>query len=140
MTKLTQLKNYPMGDCMRTVFACLLSLEEPTEVPNFMDDGVENFQSRIDKWLEDEGLIYVEVSFDDFHTASFIPNGFFGISGKSPRGDWDHIVIAEASTREEDGSTYRDFKFIHDTSPYHDGTYLDGKPKVMGFLTRKLGA
>lgn len=138
MTKLIQLENYPTGDCMRTVFACLLGKEEPTEVPNFMAKGNEDFQKNIDAWLEENGLVYVEVSFDDFHTAAFIPDGYFGISGKSPRGDWDHIVIGESSVREEDGLMYRDYKFVHDTSPHHDGVFLDGPPKLMGFLTRKL--
>jgi len=104
-----------------------------------MAKGVEHFQKNIDKWLEEEGLIYVEVPFDSFHEAPFIPDGYFGISGKSPRGEWDHIVIGESFVYENGGLMFRDYKFIHDTSPHHDGVFLDGGPKLMGFLTRKIG-
>jgi len=49
-TKLKQLENYPTGDCQRTVFACLLGLYDPTDIPNFMRDGSENdmFKKNLD--------------------------------------------------------------------------------------------
>ena len=56
ISRLKQLEKYPTGDCMRTVFACLLGKEDPKEVPNFMEKGNDLFNQNIKNWLEQNNL------------------------------------------------------------------------------------
>jgi len=139
MTRLIQLENYPTGDCQRTVFACLLDKEDPRDVPNFMYDGNDDkFWERVNTWLEENKLVYIEISLDDFKNmhSHAIPEGYCTVMGKSPRGDWNHIVIGKVVIDRE--KQMRWIELVHDTSPYHDGRYLDGEPICIGFLNRKL--
>lgn len=139
ISKLKQIENYPTGDCMRSVFACLLGLESVQEIPNFMRDGNSNFQTYIEQWLSENSLEWVEISYKEWCETPFFPLGYCGISGKSPRGDYDHIVVGEIKKRVgKNGLAYRDIYFRHDTSPFHDGNYIDGDVKLIGFLLRKL--
>jgi hypothetical protein len=139
MTYLTQLENYPTGDCVRTVFACLLDKKDPIEVPNFMRDGDVHFNEHMQKWLDENGLVWVEVSMKDWSNHPTLPEGYCGISGKSPRGDYNHIVVGRVRHYEDGGIQYRAVDYVHDTSPFHkEGEYIIGEPLWIGFLTRKL--
>ena len=138
ITKLTQIENYPIGDCVRSVFACLLGLDNVEEVPNFMRDGNEKFQEHLEQWLEEKDLEYIELDYEVYKETAYFPYGHCGVSGKSPRGDWDHIVVGEIVKRVEDDGAYRDIYFRHDTSPFHDGKFIDSDIKSIGFLVRKL--
>lgn len=121
--------------------ACLLDYDDPKMVPNFMENtvdkenGDEIFLEEKNKWLEENGLVYIEVSLEEYRTMFFKPLGLCTLLGKSPRGDWNHVVIGEICKNEEGNL---DIHYRWDTSPYHDGVYLDGDIKSIGFLYRKL--
>lgn len=137
MTKLKQLNKYPNGDCMRTVFACLLDYDNPELIPNF-STAKEGFTQSIEKWLLENDLEYIEISGREFFECPFTPIGYCGISGKSPRGEYNHIVVGRAYTVEKEDGLYREVEFLHDPSPFHDGKYIDGDIKWIGFLVRSL--
>ena len=140
ISKLKQLENYPTGDCQRTVFACLLGFDDPTMVPNFMEiaDTEEEVNSiftyNMNSWLDNNDLQYIEVSLEEFKQLLFIPEGYCTILGKSPRGEYNHVVVGKII---KNGDQYEVY-FEWDTSPYHDGRFIDGDIKAMGFLSRKL--
>lgn len=138
ITKLKQIEQYPIGDCVRSVFACLMGLDSVEEIPNFMRDGEEKYNQHLQEWLDENNLSYIEIDFKAAQVAYHIPEGYCGIAGKSPRGDYDHLVIGEVKYRYEDEKVFRDFHFIHDTSPYHDSNFIDGEPKTASFLVKKL--
>jgi hypothetical protein len=115
-----------------------MGLEDPRAIPNFTEEGSAHFWSKLEAWLTENNLEYIEVSLDEFWASPCLPSGPCGIVGKSPRGEYDHIVVGRIEHREEGGSLHRDLHFVHDTSPHHDGRYIDGKVKWVGFLVRKL--
>lgn len=89
------------GDCMRTAIACLLD-KRPEEVPHFLWDGCdgEEFNRRIDAYLETQGLSLVCIAFTGCSVqetmdilAAGNPNTRFLISGQSERGT-NHVVVA----------------------------------------------
>lgn len=138
ISKLKQIENYPTGDCVRTVFACLLGYDNPEAIPNFMANGNEEFEEKMLAWLDENNLSFIEISLEEFHKAEFTPIGYCTVSGKSPRGEWDHMVVGEVKLRKENDLKYRDLYLRHDTSPFHDGKYIDGDVTLVGFLVRKL--
>ena len=136
MTKLKQLNpNFPTGDCQRTVFACLLGYENPDLIPNFTE--MENYENRwvdnIYNWLDKNNLTYNEITLESFKQTVFIPTGYCTVVGKSPRGDYNHIVIGEIKKANDSYELH----FVWDTSPYHNGVFLD-TIEYIGFLNRKL--
>lgn len=136
MTKLKQLNpSYPNGDCQRTVFACLLGYEKPDLIPNFteMEDYENKWVENIYKWLNENNLTYNEMTIESFKESFFIPAGLCTVVGKSPRGEWNHIVIGEIKLI----NNKYELHFVWDTSPYHDGVFLDSVEHI-GFLSRKL--
>lgn len=136
MTRLKQLfPTPPRGDCMRTVFACLLDKQHPNEVPNFMRKGAKCFDMYVTKFLEENDLVWVEVPFEHLGECLFLPLGYCGVTGKSPRGRHNHIIVGELVKR-ENGTLQ--INYVHDPSPVHDGIFFDGDPIWVGFLTRKL--
>ena len=136
MTKLKQLNpNFPTGDCQRTVFACLLGYEKPDLIPNFteMKDYEDKWVENIYNWLDKNNLTYNEITIKSFKNTAFIPVGYCTVVGKSPRGNYNHIVIGEIRKANDNYELH----FVWDTSPYHNGTFLDTIEHI-GFLSRKL--
>jgi hypothetical protein len=134
ITRLKQIEKYPTGDCFRTVMACLLCKENVTDVPNFMRDGDKHFKKYFDIWLEEQGLEWVEITWKAFADSYTLPIGYCGVSGKSLRGDYNHIVVCKSDIKDN----RRFVTYIHDPSPYHNGDFIDGEPIMVGFLLRKL--
>ena len=138
MTKLKQLNpTFPNGDCMRTVLACLLGYEKPDLIPNFteMENYEENFVKNVYKWLDENNLTYVEIDIESFKKSSYIPLGLCTVVGKSPRGEWLHIVIGEIKLVDNKYELH----FVWDTSPLHDGVFLNSV-ETIGFLSKKIGS
>jgi hypothetical protein len=140
MRKLKQLNpSYPNGDCQRTVFACLLDYERPDLIPSFteMENSHEemekNFVVNVEKWLNENNLTYVEMPIESFNESFFTPTGLCTVVGKSPRGEWNHIVIGEIKLV----ANKYELHFVWDTSPFHNGVFLDSVEHI-GFLSRKL--
>ena len=137
MTKLKQLNpSFPNGDCQRTVFACLLDYDRPDLIPNFteMEDYKNKWVENIYNWLDENNLTYNEITLESFKNSYFIPTGLCTVVGKSPRGDYNHIVIGEIKLNNQ--SNY-ELHFVWDTSPFHNGKFLDTIEHI-GFLSRKL--
>ena len=95
----------PGGNCFS---ACVASmLEIPLDaVPYFMGRGGEWF-TYFEEWLQPHG--YYPVCFND---ANYRPQGLYILSGKSPRGDFLHSVIA------------RGLDVVHDPHPSRAGVEL----------------
>ena len=138
MKKFKQVENYPIGDCVRTCMACILDVDKIEDVPNFMRDEEPHFIEYLTEWLENNNLEYMQMEIDDFFNSPWMPKGYCLLAGKSPRGEWDHMVVGEIKAVIKEGQVYREIHFAHDTSPHHDGTYIDGDIKYVGFLQRKL--
>ncbi len=85
-------------------------------------------------WLDENNLTYNEMTLESFKESFFIPAGLCTVVGKSPRGDYNHIVIGEIKLNNQ--SNY-ELHFVWDTSPFHDGKFLDTIEHI-GFLSRKL--
>lgn len=88
----------PLGNCMQ---ACLASLfEVPLEdVPNFMDGPHDSWWERYCDWMVSNYLLQplrlnVEgKQGEDEEGTYWMPRGYHMIQGKSPRGDYDHVVV-----------------------------------------------
>lgn len=100
----------PGGNCFSACVASLLEL--PTsDVPYFMGntekEGEEWF-GRFEKWIKPHG--FYPVIFELLDGNKWRPSGLHILSGKSPRGDFPHSVIADGEEN-----------IIHDPHPSRDG-------------------
>lgn len=77
---------YPNGNCFPACLASLLHLSIE-DVPHFGDD---DWFDRFAAWLRPRGLYPVCVPKQD----DWRPAGFHILSGRSPRGDFMHAVVA----------------------------------------------
>lgn len=113
-----------VGDCWRTAIACLLDLDEPTQVPHFVADypeegpgwwyaSVEFVERNMPGWT----LENYDAQFPAYLEPEQAPQ-FVIVSGRSPRGV-PHAVIADAVTGE----------IVWD--PHPDRTGLVGHPTSM---------
>lgn len=106
------------GDCFRCCIASLLDLDA-LQVPHFLETGMLN-QAQLNTFLGDLGLAYIEVGWNDtsykqwlgFQAEQADTPIFTVITGKSPRGRFNHSVVA------------RNGKTVHDPHPSMAG--LDG--------------
>jgi hypothetical protein len=114
----------PGGDCFA---ACVASiLEVPLEeVPNFCAGGAD-WLFEANRWLGTRGLCLFDIDLADngsLRDCHALANRMLVIaSGKSPRGDWGHSVVARYVIT-EDGSEHA-LDYVHDPHPsydYHDG-------------------
>ena len=92
----------PGGNCFSACVASLLELSLD-QVPYFM--GYEDWFSEFLKWLDQYGYWAIPIPI----TNNWKPNGYCILSGKSPRGNFDHSVIADGLT------------MIHDPHPSQQG-------------------
>lgn len=114
------------GDCFATCIAMVLDLPQD-DVPNFCSSGV-NWWWRFQGWLEERGLVSIEVNLPPppwRNLGALTPGVPVIITGKSPRGDWLHSVVA--MTRGEEG-----FELLHD--PHPEGGFIDGPIKHVMFF------
>lgn len=89
------------GDCFRTATAMLMGLNA-RDLPHFADVGVRNHVAALREYLAAHGyglmqLIYppeTEIQMIMNTLAHLSPGVPFMLSGKSPRGDWGHVVVA----------------------------------------------
>lgn len=116
---LHQPHNEIFGDCHRTALACLLNLE-PHEVPHFVQLSYTqpeyDWQIGKRKWLNDRGLDFVDICFDNIENLfnfmdGWNPDALYLLGGRSPRGT-DHTVIGHGGG------------FYHD--PHPEGGFLVG--------------
>ena len=101
-------ENGSVGDCFKTCVAMLLGVDAD-QVPHFAKDAIDaggdpgQAVQMLRDWLEPQGLglgqfLYPpETTFSEIiaslsHHSPGIP---FMVLGKSPRGDWGHVVVVQ---------------------------------------------
>jgi hypothetical protein len=101
--------NFKVGNCLQAAVASLFEL--PLQrVPHFA--AYEDWETRYQAWLRDRGIALDCVAASDYALAG-VP---LIVTGKSPRGDFNHVVI------ELDGQLY------HDPHPSGAGVYVVADP------------
>ena len=94
------------------------------DVPDFVPLYGEQWMPYFRKWLEPLGLDYFEVWPKDIE--EYIPSGFLIATGKSPRGDFLHCVIAKKDME-------NNLLVVHD--PHPDNTAIESISFV-GFFVK----
>ncbi len=90
------------GNCFVTALACVTGIP-PKDIPEFEDMPAGLWHMAFDDWLDTVGY---EVGY-----SQAAPAGFALASGRSPRGDFKHMVVV------------KDGEFFHD--PHPSGSYLE---------------
>ena len=106
----------PPGDCLRACVASVLELE-PYQVPHFVELSMKisgyNWPVELAAWLAKRDLVP--------QWWSGPPGGFDGhaiVTGPSPRGDWNHAVVARV---EPTGVSQARWSMVHDPHPSRAG-------------------
>jgi len=100
------------GNCMQACIASILEVEI-NSLPNFMEDGPDNFENKFNKWIDDQPFCCIEIIISD---VNLVPHTYMIATGESPRNkDINHAVV------------YYNGKMVHD--PHPDKTGIVGKPK-----------
>jgi RNase P/RNase MRP subunit p29 len=105
----------PEGDCFNACVASLLELPL-AEVPHFCSH--DDWWSYFNGWLEARGLYAINFQL----TNNWRPEGLYILNGRSPRGTYNHSVVA-----------LRD-RVVHDPHPSRAGirtTYVDDDGKTL---------
>ena len=66
----------PGGDCLRTCVACVLDMDSPEDVPNFVEDDVEppyQWWDRMNDWLAERDMRAVLANFENIEASFAIP-------------------------------------------------------------------
>lgn len=102
------------GNALQAAVASIFGLDL-TEVPNFVELP-EGYENAIQKFCGERGgrSIKIKLGGDD-DKLNLYDGQFCVLRGKSPRGDFGHVVVARKT---KDG-----FAMIHD--PHPDDTFLD---------------
>ena len=115
------------GNCFQAVLASIFDVDLE-DVPHFYDGhdaqcDVDAAHATMDSWMEDRGLALLTFPTGDW--VAEIP-GCILASGKSPRGEWNHIVVWERG------------RLAHDPNPARTG--LDGEPITVDLIVLVDGA
>jgi D-glycero-D-manno-heptose 1,7-bisphosphate phosphatase len=103
MTPIDQTKfGMPEGNCFSACIASILHLPL-ADVPPFCK--YEDWWERLTAWLKDRGFYPMIVRYNQ----EWAPQGFHILSGKSPRGDFQHSVVAHGA------------EIVHDPHPSRAG-------------------
>lgn len=116
------------GDCQRTVFACLLDLDSPHDVPHFGSDFPPNgvFWDRANAWLGQQGYKLVSFAYDgNVHRRDVLrcmgmqnPGVYYILAGTSFTG-FDHVIICLGDSEYHDPSP----RNVNVISPGSDGLW-----------------
>lgn len=118
------------GNCFAAVIASILELPLE-EVPNFCGDYGDAWWEKTQEWLVLRGLYGIEFTLHPEQIQSgfvlpFPSEARFIATGKSPRGEFHHCVVAKLEQER--------FQGVHD--PHPSGDFLDGPIlAVMFFAT-----
>lgn len=110
----TEGDDFQRGNCLQAAIASVFEL--PLEdVPHFV--GHEDWWGELERWLRGRNIAVMWLPREQFANATMhAPWGAFMLAtGKSPRGDYKHVVV------------WHDFEMAHDPHPSGDG--LDGDPE-----------
>jgi hypothetical protein len=123
---------FKKGNCFQACIASIFEVEI-NQIPGFMGKGIKNFDSVLEKWLKEMGLLmpawYVDGE-EDFleKQQEYFPDTYMVVMGKSPRAkknEW-HCVV------------YHDGKMVHDPHPA-DKRGLDKVEAFRVFLLKNPG-
>jgi hypothetical protein len=123
------------GNCLAAAIASVLDLPLDA-VPNFAAIEGDAWWENLQRWLSDRGLGCVCVSLnapslDQGGWAWTLADGqWVLLNGKSPRGDWKHVVVGEVVL---DGDGTASLQYRHD--PHPDGSFLDGEATDVWLFT-----
>lgn len=102
------------GNCLQACVASLLELPLD-DVPHFVSYPMEEWWFVVERFFADRGLGICWQPLNPEH-GGWAPLGVdVMVTGKSPRGEFNHVVL------------YRDWQLSHDPHPSGDG--LDGEPR-----------
>lgn len=108
-----------VGNCFQTAVASVFGLPLE-EVPHFCSE--ENWWDSFQYWLQNRGMYAIEFQFEDGRWPSDVTtvpgNIHCLISGKSPRGEFNHTVVGLTRIRED----LFDIELLHD--PHPDNTFI----------------
>lgn len=140
ITKLTQKENYPKGDCVRSVFSCILGYEEVEKIPNFMEDGEINYYSKLREWLSANGYEYTEIAKEHFDISPMMPLGYCTLVGKSLVNNCYHMIVGKSNVFKTEGNeVFREIEFVHDVSNVKKAKdFSEFEVEYVGFLAKKL--
>lgn len=128
-------ENGSVGDCWR---ACIASITgcPIAEVPHFVRDHVDEWFEATNVWLAEhvgQTLLYYagEHTARADRRAEVTPREYVLLDGKSPRGPWYHVVVADAITGE----------MVHDPHPSRAGiTTISGVFALVAATRSESGA
>lgn len=110
------------GNCWAACLASILELDL-AEVPNFC--AYEDWWQRTIQWLNSRGLHISWVAYEPGLLTAIHPVDYFIMTGKSPRGDFNHSVVG--GSRNGTPPT-----MIHDPHPSLAG--IVGVPAELAFI------
>ncbi len=113
-----------IGNCFAACVASILkcSLDD---VPNFCYNNNENWWKDTQEFLGKHGFYAIEFQITDRPFMAPVPDGIHCIlSGKSPRGDFNHSVIGQ----------FRDGAIFYEFDPHPSKDYLDGDYQSIMFI------
>lgn len=115
------------GDCDRNCLASFIG-EDPFSIPHFYgsDDELSVQHHDYHKWLEKKGF-YRVCFINSERSPWWFPLGLCIVLGKSPRGNWNHVVIGEITSR-----VPLEWRMVHDPHPSRDG--IVGEPLQFEFI------
>lgn len=135
MKKYYQKESYPTGDCFRTCIASILGSENLEDVPNFMKDGEQFFESNFKEWLNING--YMEIAYE-IHNSKILGKNFHKhlciLTGTDSNTKIAHSVVGRVTYNEEDNTIH--YNEIH--NPLFNGNTDNIKFKFCTFIVKRL--
>lgn len=114
------------GNCVQT---CLIAVTGIPDVPHFYDtdEAAEDQHVKSQQWLAERGWskLWIPWEWIESGWVHLPPDALVIVSGKSPRGDWHHVVVGTICGTQ--------WTLVHDPHPSQAG--LDGTPNGFYLLT-----
>lgn len=109
------------GNCFQACLASILG-RPLAEIPHFYDtdEPIEDQRATFQNWMAECKWVALWIPLD-WTTSEWVvlpPQAIVMVSGKSPRGDWGHLVVGQV--------TSNGWRLVHD--PHYSRAGLDGKP------------
>lgn len=116
----------PGGNCWPACIASITGIPL-NEIPNFCAEYADTWLLEASKWLTARGWGVLEIQRNEGSDNWWViaPGLFVIVSGKSPRGDWQHSIVGRCMEINR-------VEYVHD--PHPAGGMLDGDPKYFTFL------
>lgn len=122
-----------VGNCFP---ACIASLLEVPLENLAINPDEQTWLETTQEALKPHGLFYLEVRLDVAvnYPMYAMKDRLCVMTGKSPRGDFWHSVVARIGHNDADNTVI--YELVHD--PHPSGRGIEGNPKALGFLVKVL--